>query len=321
MKKLLFLMPLMAILIQGCGSGSKNKPVEKTNVSENSGTIIINGSEVLFPLAMIWQQEFNKQYPKILIKNRATGSDNSLKLLKADLIQIAMISRELTVEEKQAGLYAVPVAIDAVLPVINFDNNYIEPVSMHGLPKKKLEGVFNGSIKTWGQLLGTKATDAIETFILPDTSGTSHTWADLLQMDVKKLRGTCLYDNLAMANTITSKKFSLGYCSMSRIYSSKSGSRMGNLYVVPIDLNSNGQADDNELVLDKMDDLKAAITAGKYPSPPVRSLYLVTKTAPKDAAIKAFLSWVVGPGQNYNIQAGLINIDKRTADKFVKMMQ
>jgi phosphate transport system substrate-binding protein len=190
-----------------------------------------------------------------------------------------------------------------------------------GITTKKLSGVFNGTIKTWGQLLGNKSTDAIEVFILPDSSGTSHTWAEFLQMDVKKLRGTSMYSNQSLANTIASKKFGLGYCSMTRIYDPTTKEKRGNIYVIPVDLNASGQADDNELVFDKLDDLKTAIKNGKYPSPPVRTLYLVTNNKPKDEALKAFLSWVLGIGQNYCDQLGLVNIDRKTAEKFVNELK
>jgi phosphate transport system substrate-binding protein len=312
-------MPLMALMIQGCGPGSQNN--KPKNVSDQKGTIIINGSEVLYPLAAIWEAEFNKQFPKIVIENKATGSDNSLKLLEAGKIQIAMVSRKLTEQEVNDGLYVVPVAMDAVLPVISFGNDHIQTIAQKGISAKKLSGVFSGSIKTWGQLLGDKSKDDIEVFILPDSTGTSHSWADFLQMDVKKLKGNCMYDNHAMANTVAGKKSGIGYCSMSRIYNPKTNERMGDIYVIPVDLNDNGQADDNELVFDKLDILKTAISKGKYPSPPVRMLYLVTKNPPKDAALKTFLSWVLGIGQNYCEPSGLVNINRKVAEKFLKELR
>ena len=321
MKKILYLLPLLAMLMQGCGPGSEKKNAENKNISNLKGTIIINGSEVLFPLAKLWENEFNKQYPNIVIENKPTCSDNSLKLLQAGSIQLAMVSRKLTEQEVTDGLYAVPVAMDAVLPVISFDNDFIQPIVLKGITTKKLSGVFDGSIKTWGALLGNKSTDAIDVYILSDSSGTSHSWADLLQMDVKKLKGTNMYSQQSLVNTVASKKFGIGYCSMSAIYDAKTNLRRTNLYVLPIDLNVNGQADDYELVFDKLDDLTSAISKGKYPSPPSRTLYMVTKNPPKDEAMKAFLTWVITIGQNYCAQAALVNIDRKVAEKFVKELR
>jgi phosphate transport system substrate-binding protein len=321
MRKILYLLPFMALLVQGCGSGSKNNAGENKNVSDLKGTIIINGSEVLFPLAIKWEEEFNKQFPRIVIENKPTCSDNSLKLLKAGLIQIAMVSRKLTEQEANEGLYAVPVAMDAVLPVISFDNDNIQTIVQKGISPKKLAGVFNGTIKTWGQLLGNKSNDAIEVLILPDSSGTSHTWAEFLQMDVKKIHGTSMYSNQSLANTIASKKLGIGYCSMSNIYDPLTKERRSNIYVLPVDLNANGQADDNELVFDRLEDLKTAIQYRKYPSPPVRTLYLVTKNKPKDDAIKTFLIWILGIGQNYCEKSGLVNIDRKSTVTFLKELK
>jgi len=159
MRRLLYFLPVMAMLMQGCGSASHTKNNENKNVSDLSGTIIINGSEVLFPLALTWEREFNKQYPKVVIENKATCSDNSLKLLKEGKIQLAMVSRNLTDQEVKDGLYAVPVALDAVLPVICFDNDNIQTISLKGISQKKLSEAFSGTIKTWGQLLGNKSKD------------------------------------------------------------------------------------------------------------------------------------------------------------------
>jgi len=127
--------------------------------------------------------------------------------------------------------------------------------------------------------------------------------------------------NLSVENTISGKKYGIGYCSTSVIYNAVTKERKGNIFVVPVDLNANGQADDYELVFDKLDNLKTAISSGKYPSPPARKLYLVTKSKPKDEALKTFLSWVLGIGQNYFDQTALINIDRKTADKFVNELK
>jgi phosphate transport system substrate-binding protein len=326
MKRIFYLFAASILLMQSCGQGPKNKAAEN-NISEDnnsltkSGTIIINGSEVLFPLVMTWKMEFQKQYPKIVIENLATSSDNSMKQLKSGSINLAMVSRKLTDGEVKEGLYAVPVALDAVLPVISFDNDNIQTIVQKGITIKKLAGIFNGSIKTWGQLLANKSTEPIETYILPDTSGTSHSWADFLGIKVKMLRGKCLYNNQAVASIVATKKGGIGYCSMSRIYEPKYSQRRGNIMVCPIDLNNSGIADDKEQIFDKLDDLRTAITKGKYPSPPVRYLYLVTKGQPKDLALRSFLSWIISIGQNYCSQTGLVNIDKATADKFTKELK
>jgi ABC-type phosphate transport system substrate-binding protein len=48
---------------------------------------------------------------------------------------------------------------------------------------------------------------------------------------------------------------------------------------------------------------------------------LVTKNQPKDAAMKTFLTWVLGIGQNYCGETGLVHIDQKVAGKFVKELR
>ena len=73
-----------------------------------------------------------------------------------------MISCKLGANEEKKGFWAVPVAKDAVLPVVSFDNNKLQKIVLSGVSKDKLAAAFTGKIKTWGQLLQLKSNDPIE---------------------------------------------------------------------------------------------------------------------------------------------------------------
>lgn len=77
--------------------------------------------------------------------------------------------------------------------------------------------------------------------------------------------------------------------------------------VLPIDTDGDGRIAPDEEFYDTKDRLVAAIAEGKYPSPPARDLYLVTKGVPTDPVAVAFLEYVLGDGQAKNIPAGYIN--------------
>nr|MBN1228773.1 phosphate ABC transporter substrate-binding protein [Anaerolineae bacterium] len=55
------------------------------------------------------------------------------------------------------------------------------------------------------------------------------------------------------------------------------------------------------------DDVTAAIAAGLYPSPPARTLYLVTKGMP-EGTTKDFIQWVLTDGQAYLEEVGYVNL-------------
>jgi phosphate transport system substrate-binding protein len=59
-----------------------------------------------------------------------------------------------------------------------------------------------------------------------------------------------------------------------------------------------------------------AITTGRYPSPPARPLYLVTKGKPT-ATVAEFIQWILNDGQKYVAEAGYIALtpDQLAASK------
>ena len=79
---------------------------------------------------------------------------------------------------------------------------------------------------------------------------------------------------------------------------------------IPIDLNNNGKLDSDENFYDTVDDLIAAIIAGKYPSPPARDLYYVTAGKPNNPIVKEFIKYILTDGQKFVTEAGYIKFSK-----------
>jgi ABC-type phosphate transport system substrate-binding protein len=323
MKKISLILAVAVLVLYSCGSGNKKEnSVVSTNVAPAvSGSIIIEGSETLYLLMCKWKQEFEKSQANVKISIKPSSSDMSLKKISDNKIQIAMISRKLGANEEKSGFWAVPVAKDAVLPVISFDNNNLQKIVLAGVSKDKLAAAFLGKITTWGQLLQIKSADPIEVYRIADSSGTSKTWAEFLNANPRNFIGKMVGSEKNITYEVASNKNGIGYSSMTNIYDIKTGFIKKNVYVLPIDLNSNNQADDNELVFDKLDDIKSAISSGKYPSPPVRKIYLVCKSVPTDAATVTFIKWILTIGQSYCGQFGFVNIEQKEAAEFLKQLK
>jgi phosphate transport system substrate-binding protein len=99
---------------------------------------------------------------------------------------------------------------------------------------------------------------------------------------------------------------SIGYA-----YDATTKMQVKGLRVVPIDLNSNGKIDADENFYNSMNEIIAAIASGKYPSPPARELYFVTKGSPvTNKVLAAFINWVLTEGQQYVYNAGYIKLPK-----------
>jgi phosphate transport system substrate-binding protein len=85
---------------------------------------------------------------------------------------------------------------------------------------------------------------------------------------------------------------------------------------VPIDINSNGKIDADENFYSSLDELIKAIGAGKYPSPPARDLYFVSKNKPQKKEVVEFLKWILTEGQKFVGEAGYVSLshDKLTSE-------
>jgi phosphate transport system substrate-binding protein len=70
-----------------------------------------------------------------------------------------------------------------------------------------------------------------------------------------------------------------------------------------------------------MDDLIDAITSGKYPSPPARDLYLVSKGKPQKELVTRFLKWILSDGQKFVNEAGYIALSKEKISQEQKRVE
>ncbi|HOY33274.1 MAG TPA: substrate-binding domain-containing protein [Bacteroidales bacterium] len=318
MKKFMIL-AILAVALSGCGSdrSKKTNEVAQNDVSGQSGSFIIGCPETILPLLNKWKQEFVKNHAKIKIGITPVNSGKILNMLENNQIQIAVLSGN----DGRESFWTAPVAKDAVLPVVSFDNNNLQQIVLSGITKEKLAAAFTGKLKTWRQLLQAGSNDPIEVFKLSDSSGSSAMWAEFLKVKPSDFKGTLVFNENDIPMMVAGNKNAIGYCSFTDIYDINTGLKKRNLYVLPVDLNSNNQTDDNELVFDKIGDLKSAVASGKYPSPPGRKFYMACKKAPDDRAITSFIKWILTIGQSYCDQYGFVTIEKNEASVSLKQME
>jgi phosphate transport system substrate-binding protein len=314
----------VAFFILGCGNNNQENKNGKEDVKNEdlSGIIKISGSATMYPIINKFSEEFAKAFPKLSVHVNSTSSGDGIKSLEAGAIDIAMVSRGQTSEEKTKGYFFIPVAKDAVVPIISFDNYFLQDLVLHGITKQNLVDVFiTGKTKTWGQLLKTNNPSPIKLYTRADISGTAETWANFLGAVQKDLKGESVNDEKKMIENIAKDPQSIGFCSMSSAYDLKTGFRAKGIYILPIDLNSNKQLDDKEAFFDKHSMLVKAINSGAIPTPPARDLYLVCKTKPKDAKILEFLKWALTFGQNYIEPTGNVYIQKENAELILNTLK
>lgn len=297
------------LTMYSCGSGSVKNDKE-TNKKDLSGSISISGAFALYPLAQKWAEEFCKIYPNVKIDVSAGGAGKGMTDALSELVNLGMISREISQDEMDKGAWYVPVTKDAVVPVINEYNPALQDLVNTGLTKEKLQGIYlTGEITDWGTAVGKKSiTGKINVYTRSDACGAADVWAKYLGEKQEDLLGTAVSGDPGVTEAVKNDKMGIGFNNIGYAYDATTKYVTAGIKILPIDFNGNGIIDDNEYFYQKKDSIVKAIADGRFPSPPARDLYFVCKGKPENEIVVAFLKWVLTDGQKYVAEAGYINL-------------
>ena len=284
----------IGLLLASCGSrGEVKRDAHGKEVL--SGYITLSGAFALYPLAIQWADEFRRLHPGVDIDISAGGAGKGITDVLADQVDIAMVSRELKPQEKEKGALAFAVAKDAVVATINRDNPEYQRFLKTGLSQAEAKRIWAGKTR-------------FNVYTRSDACGAAETWAAFLDTKQEDLKGTGVYGDPGMAQTLQKDVNGIGFNNIGYAYNDKTHKPMSGLAIVPIDVNGNGRVDADEQFYGTLDELMEAIADGKYPTPPARNLYLVTAGKPKNPVVVAFLKYVRTKGQRLNGPAGFVHI-------------
>lgn len=286
---------------------------ERRNIE---GEIQLSGAFALYPLAVRWSEEFRKLYPNVKIDISAGGAGKGITDALTNMVDLGMVSREIHQAEIDKGALAVTVAKDAVVATINMKNPLIRDILFHGLQQKKAYALWHSqTVKTWGQLIGTKNNIPIHPYTRSDACGAAETWAAWLGLHQENLEGTAVYGDPGVASVVQRDKVAIGYNNLAYAYDIKTRMPYRGIMVMPLDINNNGRVDLDENFYSTADQLIEAIQNNKYPSPPARSLYLVCNGKPSKEVVKMFLNFILTEGQQYNRETLFIPLSNEEVDE------
>lgn len=310
MKAKYLFIPAFALLIASCSGGQQNQQAEASSESGDSltGKIQLSGAFALYPMAVKWAEEFQKLHPDVKIDISGGGAGKGMTDALAGVVDIGMVSREVYDEEKEKGAYPIAVVKDAVVPTINSDNPDIETIRKVGLTQKKAEDLWNQKFTTWGQLLGSSSKNPVHVFTRSDACGAAETFAAWFGKRQENLKGTAVFGDPGVASAVQKDRVGIGYNNIGYVYDQNTKKPFEGIAVIPLDINGDGKISEDEDFYDTSDDLIKAINDGRFPSPPSRDLYMVTKGKPEGAALIAFLQYVLTEGQQYAGETGYIGL-------------
>lgn len=274
-----------------------------------SGNISLSGAFALYPLAVKWAEEFKKINPDVKIDISAGGAGKGVTDALGGLVDIGMVSREVAPEEVSKGGLPIAVAKDAVVATVSASNPEIATVLAKGLTVDAVGNIWiTGKYKTWKDAFGTNTKAPIHVYTRSDACGAADIWAKVSGKKQEDLLGSGVFGDPGLALAVKKDPLGIGYNNIGYAYDAKTKKQNPGIKIIPLDINKNGKIDAEENFYDTVDDLMAAIADGRYPSPPSRKLYFLTKGKPQSEALKAFIQWVLTDGQKYVKESGYINL-------------
>jgi len=301
----------VAILLSACSSGKKKEQ-----------TISLSGAFALYPMAVKWSEEYQKEHPEIKFNISAGGAGKGVADALSGAVDLGMLSRAVEQQEIDNGLWFVAVTKDAVIPTINVGNPVLETLKKRGLTKDEFRKIYiTGEITNWNQLPGITTDLAVNVYTRSDACGAAATWAEYIGGKQEDLKGTGIFGDPGLAEAVVKDVNGVGFNNTIFLYDLKTGGKNPGIDVIPNDVNGNGTIDPEEAFYDQFAQVLAAIGEGKYPSPPARDLYFVAKGKPQKQAVTDFLNWVITKGQAFVPEAGYVPLTETTLQEQVAKLK
>jgi len=302
---------LVAVLLflSGCGGGRRGN------------TITVTGAFALYPLMIMWAEEFRAENPYVRIDISAGGSGKGMTDVLANLSDIAMMSRPIHAPEINRGAVVFPVAKDAVVAIINVNNPLLNDILARGITRETGEQIWiSQTIQTWGDFLGTNNPLPMNVYTRADACGAAQVWASWFDRAQEDLGGISIFGDPGIVAAVQNDPNGIAFANLAFVYDFVTGLPNRNIAVVPIDLDGNGIICAAENFYGTREEIVAAINAGLMPSPPARELYLVTNGIPTNPIIIDFLRYIHTYGQRLNIPVGFVEISPETAETALQML-
>jgi phosphate transport system substrate-binding protein len=286
------------------------KVVVQDTGTEVSGSFKINGAYALYPVVSKWASGFMALHPGVKIEVVESGTGQGIADLIAGKAKLAMVSRPIKDEERQAGIWTVPVAKDGVAPIVNSNNPHLRNLLIHGLSLDKLQKVFTGEKDMkWGELLDSAGSEKVSVYSRADESGAADVFASFLFRKSSDLKGIKVTGDNEMIKNVQKDPLALGFCNVSYAFQLPSGEAMENIQVIPIDLDFDRQIDRKEIPFKNLNAAHRSIWLGIYPESLCRELSLASVGKPTDPAVKEFIRYVLGDGQKIVWTLGLCQLN------------
>lgn len=279
------------ISLDGCAPKTPNGWDEEKGLQ---GLISVSGAFALYPLVIVWAEEFKEIHPNVRFNISAGGAGKGVADALSGMVDIGLVSREIHQQEYERDAYVIHVAKDAVVGTISSNNPNLDKILSRGLTQRELNEIFVvGRIDTWDKIDAQFENRDLHLYTRSDAAGAAETWAAFFDRSQEDLKGVGIFGDPGMAQTIKNDALAIGFNNINYVYDLKTRKLTPGIAVIPIDLNNDGSIDEDERFYDSIDELTAAVATGKYPAPPARNLSFLFKGKPDNLALIEFVKFVL----------------------------
>ncbi|MBD1421325.1 PstS family phosphate ABC transporter substrate-binding protein [Sphingobacterium chuzhouense] len=299
---------LLLFLVTSCAPKVKEGYDEKNGYT---GNISISGAFALYPIVVLWSEDFKKEHPHVRFNISAGGAGKGISDVLSNMVDIGLVSRDLHKQELTKGAYPIHVAKDAVVGSFNSNHPNYTLIKERGLTQEELEGIFvQKKYKLWSDIDKRFVNKPIEVYVRSDAAGAAETWAKFLGVHQEGLKGVGIFGDPGLVQAIKDKPLSIGFSNINFVYDLKTKQTVENIGILPLDLNGNGHIEEEENFYDHIDSLTNAVATNRYPSPPSRDLTFVIHSDKKTKLLTAFIQFVLEKEQQgYLLENGYVPLN------------
>lgn len=293
MKKTFILLLTIAIIF-GCKSRKPGNPETVPAVTHEkniSGNFTISGAYALSGMVKKWADDFMAIHKDVKIEVLEKGTGQGIADLIDKKADLAMISRPLLDDEKDAGIWMLPVAKDGVAIIVNDKNPYLPRMLKQGLSPDEIQKLFTAAVPpTWGELLDTAGSTRPVVYDRADESGAADMLAGFCFRQTSDLKGIEVTGDDEMIRSVKNSILSVGFCNLSYAFHTSTGERVENIHIIPFDLDYDNTIGKVEKPFSYIETAHRSVWLGIYPENLCRDLTLGSLGKPSHPAIVIFLN-------------------------------
>lgn len=279
-------------------------PHDQTQATSFSGTIEIDGSSTVFPIAEAVAEEFHKLHPDVQVNVGVSGTGGGFKRFGAGETDISSASRPIKQAEADEAakngveFVELKIAIDGLSVMVNPANDFVDCLTV-----AELKAIWSpdSTISNWKDIRPDFPDQRLRLYGPGTDSGTFDYFTEVIVGTARSSRAdyTASEDDNVLVQGIAGDKYALGYFGYAYYIENP-----GKLKAVPVDGGSG-------CVLPS----ETTIRAGEY-SPLARPLLIyVKKKSLERPEVKAFLQFFIESGKQLVEEVGYIPLtDQEYAD-------